>query len=121
MASPPQHKGVYLSNDLCLGLAVGGTVAYTAAQIAWMGGYSSLYIYGLDLSQGRAYSEKNPQPQMLDKAFEKAIVPGFELLVREAVGPDFQVFNCNPDSRLPASILPQVAAKETLTPLVETN
>ncbi len=115
LVNPPEHRGVYLSPDLRLGLAVGGTVAYTAAQIAWLGGYDSLYLYGLDLTNsGRFYKESTPHPQMLDKAFENVIQPGFELLVREAVGAGFEVINCNPASRLPATILPQCEANETL-------
>jgi hypothetical protein len=122
LAKVPERRGVYLSNNLQLGLAVGGTVAYTAAQVAWHGGYESLYMYGLDLTNsGRAYSEKNPQPQMLDKAYERVIVPAFELLAREAIGSAFRVYNCNPNSRLPSSIIPQLDLNESLTHQAEQN
>jgi hypothetical protein len=122
LARPPEYKGVYLSTDIRLGLAVGGTVAYTAAQIAWHGGYDSLYIYGLDLtSAGRFYKESSPQPQMLDKAFDRVIMPAFELLVRETAPSCFRIFNCNPNSRLPSSIIPQLDLNESLTHQAEQN
>lgn len=115
LAGPPQHRGVYWSHDPQLGLAPGGTVAYTAAQIAWHGGYRSLYMYGLDLTNsGRFYNEEKPQPQMLDKAFADVIVPAFELLVREAAG-QLAVFNCNPTSRLPEKVLPKLDAETSLS------
>jgi hypothetical protein len=115
LASPPNHRGVYWSNDPQLGLAPGGTVAYTAAQIAWHAGYSSLYMYGLDLTNsGRFYHEEKPQPQMLEKAYSDVILPAFELMVRETAG-RFEVFNCNPDSRLPAEIIPKLTAEASLS------
>lgn len=113
LAAPPEHRGVFWSNDPELGLAPGGTVAYTAAQIAWHGGYESLYLYGLDLTNsGRFYREDDPQPQMLDKAFSTVIVPAFELMTRETEG-RFSVYNCNPESRLPGDILPKITAEES--------
>jgi len=121
LARPPSHRNVYWSPDLRLGLAPGGTVAYTAAQLAWHGGYRSLYIFGLDLTNsGRFYHEDRPQPQMLDKAFSNVIVPAFELLSRQTQG-ELRIFNCNPQSRLPASIIeqmePELALSETTTSL----
>lgn len=108
LARPPVHRGVYWSEDPRLGIAPGGTVAYTAAQIAWHGGYDSLYLYGLDLTNtGRFYREDTPQPQMLDKAYADVIVPAFELLVQQTAG-RLAVYNCNPASRLPSDILPQL-------------
>lgn len=115
IVSPPEHRGIYLSPDLRLGLPTAGTVAYSAAQIAWHGGYDSLYIYGLDLSNsGRFYSEDKANPQMLDDAFERAILPGFELLARETSKTGFQIFNCNPDSKLPATVLPHLDTETSL-------
>lgn len=114
LARPPQRGDVFLSTDLTLGLAQGGTVAYTAAQAAWLGGYQSLYIYGLDLTNsGRFYKEDCPQPQMLDKAYERAIQPAFELLVKESMKDGFNLVNCNPQSRLPASIIPKIDPDES--------
>lgn len=122
LAKVPEYQGIYISNDLRLGLAVGGTVAYTGAQVAWHGGYDSLYMYGLDLTNsGRSYSETSAQPQMLDKSYERVIVPAFELFVREAMATGFQVYNCNPNSRLPSSILPHLGLNESLTHLLEQN
>lgn len=114
LAQPPRHRGVYWSNDPRLGLATGGTVAYTAAQIAWHAGYSSLFMYGLDLTNsGRFYHEYRPQPQMLDKAYANVITPAFELMTRETAG-GLEVFNCNPDSRLPSRIIRKIPAEQSL-------
>lgn len=116
LAKPPSHRGVFWSDDPVLGLAPGGTVAYTAAQIAWHGGYSALYVYGLDLTNdGRFYREDNPQPQMLDKSFDAVIVPAFQLLARETSA-RMAVFNCNPASRLPTTVLPKLSAEESFAP-----
>jgi KDO transferase-3 len=108
LAQPPRHRGVYWSDDPRLGIAPGGTVAYTAAQIAWHAGYDALYLYGLDLTDtGRFYHEDKPQPQMLDKSFDDVIVPAFELLMRQTSG-RLAVYNCNPASRLPGEVVPQL-------------
>jgi len=115
LAKPASHRGVYWSNDPQLGLAPGGTVAYTAAQIAWHSGYRSLYMYGLDLTNtGRFYHEDSPQPQMLDKAYSDVILPAFELMARETAG-RFEVFNCNPDSRLPGETIPKLSSEASLS------
>jgi hypothetical protein len=114
LAQPPAHRNVHWSPDLHLGLAPGGTVAYTAAQLAWHGGYRSLYIFGLDLSNsGRFYHEDKPQPQMLDKAYADVIVPAFELMSRETKG-KMRVLNCNPQSRLPGDIIEKIDAEAAL-------
>lgn len=111
------HRGIYWSDDLGLGLATGGTVAYTAAQLAFHGGYQSLYIYGLDLTNtGRSYEEQRAHPQMLDKAFEAVIVPAFELMASKTAG-RLDVHNCNPNSRLPAEILPRLDPEASLVDL----
>lgn len=111
----PMNGEVALSTDLRLGLAQAGTVAYTGAQAAWLGGYEELHIYGLDLTNaGRFYREKNAQPQMLDKAYESAILPGFELLARESAKTGFRVFNCSLPSRLPETIFPKMNPDQSL-------
>lgn len=113
MATPPQLGGVAFSKDPLLGLAAGGTVAYTGAQMLIMFGYTSLYFYGLDLSDtGRAYTETVSQPQMLDKSLERVIIPAFSLLAREnrALG----LFNCNPESKLPAEVMDRIAPEVSL-------
>lgn len=115
LVDAPSHKGLYISPDLSLGLPTGGTVAYTAGQIAWRSGYDALYIYGLDMTNsGRFYRESNQQPQMLDKSFEKVIRPSFELLAGESSRTGFRIFNCNPESRLPADVIPHLNAEESL-------
>ncbi len=112
VVQPPQRKGAFLSKDARLGLPPGGTVAYTGAQALALFGYTSLYFYGLDLSDGgRAYSEANPQPQMLDKSLQKVIIPSFELLVQEY--PEIRFRNCNPKSMLPESIVPKMLAEDS--------
>lgn len=110
LTRPTRHKSAMLSKDARLGLPTGGTVAYTGAQSLALFGYDSMYFYGLDLSNtGRAYPETNPQPQMLDKALQKTIIPSFELLVREY--PAIQFRNCNPASMLPEHIMPKLSAE----------
>lgn len=113
---PPEYKGIHWSPDLGWGLATGGTVAYTAAQIAWHAGYGSLYFYGLDLTDsGRSYREDASQPQMLDKSFERVIQPAFELMVRETKDSGFEVFNCNPHSRLSSDVIPQLNPEDSFS------
>ena len=114
LSNPPRHGQVSLSPDLRLGLAQGGTVAYTAAQLAWLGGYGSLYFYGLDLTNdGRFYTETTAQPQMLSRVFDRMIVPAFELIARESARTGFRMKNCNPDSRLPHSVIPRMNAEDS--------
>jgi len=114
LADSPRNGSVALSTDLRLGLAQGGTVAYTAAQLVWLGGYDSLYFYGLDLSDmGRFYEEQKAQPQMISRVFERMIVPAFELMGRESSKTGFQIKNCNPDSLLPDSVIPKIDGEES--------
>lgn len=112
LVKPPTHRDyphVCISSDFRLGLSVAGTVAFTASQIAWHGGYSEFYIYGLDLTNnGRFYSEKNAQSQMLDKAYSETILPGFELLAQETSKENFRMYNCNPSSRLPNDVISHI-------------
>lgn len=111
----PMNGSVAISTDLRLGLAHAGTVAYTGAQAAWLGGYDELHIFGLDLTNtGRFYREDKAQPQMLDKAYESAIRPGFELFARESAKTGFRLFNCSLSSRLPETILPKMDVDESL-------
>lgn len=115
LAKPPESQGIYCSNDLSLGLAVAGTVAYTGGQIAWLSGFDSAYYYGMDLTNsGHAYDEKTPRIQALDKAYTNFIEPGFELLGREAKATGFQFFNCNPNSRLPNSVIQHIDTRQSL-------
>jgi len=115
LTKPSQNGKVFCSDDLSLGLGNAGTVAYTGAQFAWLTGFDSLYFYGLDLTDsGRAYQEGDPLSQMLDKAYEHTILPGFELLARESSKTGFKMFNCNPSSRLPASVIQVISAEDSL-------
>jgi hypothetical protein len=106
IANPPRLGEVYCSTDLGLGLANGGTVAYTAAQLLWHWGFQNIYFYGLDLtSGGRAYVEKKAQPQHVDKVYQRIIEPAFRLLRRETETCGVSFYNCNPESRLPAEVM----------------
>ncbi len=115
LVDAPENNGIFLSTNLDYGLSVGGTVAYTAGQICWLSGCEELYYYGLDLTNsGRSYKESSALPQMLDKAYEIAILPGFRLLAAEASKTGMRLYNANPKSRLPGSVIPHVDPKQSL-------
>jgi hypothetical protein len=115
LMQPPENLGIYCSNDLSLGLATAGTVAYTGGQVAWLSGFESAYYYGMDLTNsGHAYDDKNPRIQALDKAYEDFILPGFTLLAREAEATGFKFYNCNPESRLPNAIFQHLNTQASL-------
>lgn len=107
LVGAPSNGAARISKDSRLGLPTGGTVAYTGAQALAFFGYSSLFFYGLDLSNtGRSYEEKKPQPQMLNKALENVIIPSFLLYAKE--WPNVALYNCNPNSWLPNSVMTQI-------------
>ncbi|WP_269526183.1 hypothetical protein [Coraliomargarita parva] len=116
VAAPPRNGQVYCSTDLRMGLATGGTVAYTGGQLAWHFGFDSAYYYGLDLTNtGHAYNDPNPRRQALDKAYTDVIEPAFELLARESSKTGFKLYNCNPNSRLPDRVMPYLDTNDSLT------
>jgi hypothetical protein len=113
LANPPRLDAAFLSKDAHLGLPTGGTVAYTGAQILALAGYQQIFFYGLDLSNsGRSYAEKSAQPQMLDKALQRIIIPSFRLFKRE--WPELACFNCNPESMLPEEVMHRMDADRSL-------
>jgi hypothetical protein len=116
LTSPPSLAGVNISTDLSLGLAQGGSVAYTACQLLWLGGYTTVCLYGLDLTNsGRFYKEAKAQPQMLDKAYESTIEPAFRLLMKTTAPSGLKLYNCNTESRLPEEVMPRLQTNKSLT------
>jgi hypothetical protein len=109
LSQAPNLESAWLSKDPRLGLPTGGTVAYTGAQILALAGYDSIFFYGLDLSNsGRSYAEASAQPQMLDKALHRVIIPSFRLFKRE--WSEVKCFNCNLESMLPDDVMPKIDA-----------
>jgi KDO transferase-3 len=102
-----------------LGIFSSGTVVFNAIQVLFGCGVDSIYIFGMDLtSQTRFYESSLACPSNQEDSFEERTRPSFEL-VREFVQthPDKRIWNCSPDSRLPAEIIPKLDPNEALARL----
>ncbi|MCF7975664.1 MAG: hypothetical protein K9N55_17740 [Phycisphaerae bacterium] len=101
------------------GLFSSSTVVYNALQVLFGSGVDSLYIFGMDLnSQKRFYETSRTAPTHIEESYEDRTLPSFEL-VREFVQihPEKHIWNCSPDSRLPAEIIPKLDPNEALARL----
>jgi KDO transferase-3 len=112
------HNMAY-SMSPALGLFSSSTVVYNAVQILFGSGVDSLYIFGMDLnSQKRFYETLRTAPTHIEESYEDRTLPSFEL-VSEFLKqyPDKRIWNCSPDSRLPAEIIPKLDPNEALARL----
>ena len=111
----PVHNMVY-SMALKLGLFPSGTVVYNAVQILYGVGVDDLYIFGMDLnSQKRFYEDTPTAPTNIEDSYEEKTLPSFELTAEYLkIHPNKHMWNCSPDSRLPADIIPKLNPDQAL-------
>jgi KDO transferase-3 len=94
------------------GVFTAHTVPYFALQIAYGIGFREIYLVGLDLGstnqETRFYEGgKSAMPSHLDRDYQRAILPSFEV-VKELIDKDvLKVFNLSPVSRLPDNVIPK--------------
>jgi KDO transferase-3 len=91
------------------------TIPIGALQLACHLGFQRAFLIGVDLnpSAGRFYERGvTAMPSTLDSDFQDYILPSFRLMRERVVRPGhFEVFNLSSESRLPADVVPRLAAE----------
>ncbi len=123
---PPQNGLVGFSRDLRKGLFCGRTIGYRAIEISRFLGFQRVFLLGLDLGgdgqKVRFYeSLADGRPSLLEQDFEPYIRPCFEIVRRLHAAGEIEVYNCSPNSRLPAEVTPRLSIEEALAMSVATT
>ena len=115
-----EHNMAYSANP-SLGLFSSSTVVYNAVQVLFGCGVDKLYIFGMDLtSQKRFYETQRTAPTHIEESYEEKTLPSFELVAEYlSLHPEKNMWNCSPDSRLPAEIIPKLEPNEALARLTQ--
>lgn len=108
----PEHAHGF-SLDIQRGMFGGGTVAYSALQIATWLGFQQIYLHGLDLTDAhlvpRFYEDKQGKlGTSLSSQLESHIKPAFRAASALLRARQVQVYNLSPDSALGEDIFPKV-------------
>lgn len=108
-------RRIAFSLDPSAGVCSAGTVVYNAVQILFGIGYSELFVFGMDLSEGsRFYAEGKPAANELARAFDGSIEPGFELVAEYLRRTGRKLVNASANSRLPGTCIPKVDGNAVL-------
>ena len=105
------------SLDSSLGVFSAHTVMYFALQLMYFIGFRQFFLLGFDLggSKRRFYEDgASATPSHLDRDYDSAIYPSFEVVSRLVEQGVFQVYNCTPESRLPSSLIQKAPLKKCL-------
>jgi hypothetical protein len=100
------------SKNLKRGFFDARTVAYLALQLAYHVGFTKVFLVGVDLNQSVSRFYEDPgataSPCELDQHFYTRILPSLEILSKNVVNEDFQVYNLSGTSRIPVELVPRV-------------
>lgn len=111
-----RSRDIGFSKNLELGFFDARTVMYLALQLSYHLGFDNVFLVGFDMNQsvGRFYesSSDNCSPCGLDQHYESRILPSLELMSKQVVGSDFQVFNVSDSSRVPHEVIPKLSLDE---------
>ncbi|MBS7415409.1 lipopolysaccharide biosynthesis protein [Pseudomonas syringae] len=111
-----RSRDIGFSKDLEFGFFDARTVMYLALQLSYHLGFDNVFLVGFDMNQsvGRFYesSSDNCSPCGLDQHYESRILPSLELMSKQVVGSDFQVFNVSDSSRVPHEVIPKLSLDE---------
>lgn len=105
------------SLDSRLGVFSAHTVMYFALQLMYFLGFRQFCLLGFDLggSKRRFYEDGvSATPSHLDRDYDKAIYPSFEVVSKLVEQGDFQVYNCTAESRLPSDLIQKAPLKNCL-------
>jgi len=107
-------RPIIFSNDLQQGVFIGGTIVYSAIQIAAALGYKKMGIIGMDLGysgkQARFYNEDSPEISRYEEELENIIIPQMKL-AKEALK-DTKIYNLSLESKLPDEVFTKKTLKE---------
>lgn len=103
-----------------MGIFSSGTVVYNTTQVLFGCGVDSIYVFGMDLTcQTRFYESSLEYPSDHDASFSDRTLPSFELVAEYlSQHPDKHMWNCSPDSRMPAEVIPKLDPNEALRRLI---
>ncbi|MCJ2374583.1 lipopolysaccharide biosynthesis protein [Pseudomonas sp. RGM 3321] len=111
-----RSRDIGFSKNLELGFFDARTVMYLALQLSYHLGFDSVFLVGFDMNQsaGRFYESSTDvcSPCGLDQHYESRILPSLELMSKQVVGNDFQVFNLSDSSRVPDEVIPKLSIDE---------
>lgn len=111
-----RSRDIGFSKNLELGFFDARTVMYLALQLSYHLGFSQVFLVGFDMNQsaGRFYESSSDKcsPCGLDQHYESRILPSLELMSKQVVGSDFQVFNVSDSSRVPHEVIPKLSLDE---------
>jgi KDO transferase-3 len=75
-----------------------------------------VFLVGVDLDPtvGRFYETpgKFVSPCVLDDHFQTRILPSFEILSKQVINEDFQVYNLSGVSKIPSRLIPRMTLEE---------
>jgi KDO transferase-3 len=111
-----RNKTLGFSKNLKRGFFDARTVAYLALQLAYHVGFTKVFLVGVDLDPvaGRFYEVPGRfvSPCVLDDHFHTRILPSFEILSKQVVNEDFQVYNLSDISKVPPRLIPRMTLEE---------
>lgn len=111
-----RSKTLGFSKNLKRGFFDARTVAYLALQLAYHLGFNRVFLVGVDLDPavGRFYEVPGRfvSPCVLDEHFHTRILPSFEILSKQVVNEDFQVYNLSDVSKIPPRLIPRMTQAE---------
>lgn len=111
-----RSKTLGFSKNLKRGFFDARTVAYLALQLAYHLGFNRVFLVGVDLdpTAGRFYEVPGRfvSPCVLDDHFQTRILPSFEILSKQVINEDFQVYNLSGVSKIPSRLIPRMTLEE---------
>ena len=100
-------RPIIFSQNLEDGIFIGGTVIYSALQIAAAIGYEKIYILGMDLGfskgQERFYKENSPENTRYHEELKDIIIPQMKL-AKNVLANQVQIYNLSLESKLPSTV-----------------
>ena len=111
-------RPIIFSQNLEDGIFIGGTVIYSALQIAAAIGYEKIYILGMDLGfskgQERFYKEKSPENTRYDEELKDIIIPQMKL-AKNVLANQMHIYNLSLTSKLPSTIFEKKKLEDIIT------
>jgi len=111
-----RNKTLGFSKNLKRGFFDARTVAYLALQLAYHLGFNRVFLVGvcLDLTAARFYDMPGRfvYTCVIDVHFLTRIVHSFEILSKQVVNEDFQVYNLSDVSKIPPRLIPRMTLAE---------
>jgi len=110
-------RPIIFSNAFDDGFFVGGTIIYSAIQIAVALGYTKICILGMDLgfsgNNARFYQEESPEATSYKEELENIIIPATKL-AGDVLNKTVKIYNLSEKSKLPSTVFPKRKLEDVL-------